>query len=303
MSTKRLQQIALGVVALLVLWGGSLLLRHRSDTLGGYTAPALSDSTVDRVTIAGAGDTVTLARQPSSNWTVNGWKASSSSVRELLADLSDTTGAELIAENPASWQRLGVDSAGGYRLRAVQGGHTLLDLVIGKGGSDYSSAYVRRPGDPHVYLVHSALHPLAARKIDDWRDRTVVQLRADTAAAIRVSIGSRTYALKRAGKKWQLANGAPADSSGVAQLLEGMNNLTAIGFATPAQRDSASFARPDRAVLVEDAHGDTLADLAMDSTNDGYWTRSARDSVVYKISAYVARQIAPPDSTVAGKGG
>ncbi len=94
--------------------------------------------------------------------------------------------------------------------------------------------------------------------------------------------------------------GVAADSAGVARLLGGLTDLSAVAFATPAQRDSARFGTGARRVLVRGARGDKLADLALDSTRAGYWVRSAGDSVVYRIPLSLGRKIAPEAAAMHG---
>lgn len=302
MSAKRLKQIIVGVVVLLALWGlGALLLRPHTDTLnGGVGLATVSEKDVDTLTIAppSADTTVVLARA-GKGWTVNGWKASSRKVSKLFRDLNDTTGAELVARSAAALPRLGVDSASGYRVRARRNGRTLLNLVVGKTGTGYSSAYIRPAGAHDVYLVQSPLHSDADMPMNEWRDRTIVRVPTDSARAIAVSTGRRRYRLVRKDSTWRFAPAGPrADSATVARMLEDLSDMSATSFATPAQRDSARFGRRSRRVLVRGPHGDTLADLALDSTSYGYWVRSAGDSVIYKILSSAGQEITPSESTV-----
>src|SRR5438874_3898397 len=49
------------------------------------------------------------------------------------------------------------------RLRLRGAGKPLLDVIIGARGSEYGSAYVRRPGDSHVYLWRGRLDRKSTR--------------------------------------------------------------------------------------------------------------------------------------------
>src|SRR5438876_4462525 len=122
MSATQLKLIAGGLVLLLLLWGGSALFSRGSDSVRGsldLRAPAQTD--VDSITIVKASDTIALARQSASDWTVNGHRAALASVTELFQALRDTVHPELVAQDSSSFTRLQVDSAGGRRLR-LRGG-------------------------------------------------------------------------------------------------------------------------------------------------------------------------------------
>lgn len=298
MSPKQLKLIAVALLVLVVLWGASALLHRRSDTLGGYSAPALTAGAVDSVVIAGPTDTTWLTKNPDGAWQVNGYRASLDLVNEFLKDLSDTASAELVAQNPSSFRRLGVDSAGAHVVRAVASGKTVLEVNVGNMGNGYSSAYVRRPGRDEVYLVAQPLHGLATRDINGWRDKTIVRVPRDSAARIEVRTGRHAYAIQKHDSAWAFVGGGAVDSTAIERLLGDLGDVTATGFASPAERDSANFTRPDRTVVVKDASGGTLADLALDSTSYAYWVRSEGDSVIYKIGSTLGRAITPADSTM-----
>lgn len=298
MSPKQLKIIAVALLVLVVLWGASALLHHRSDTLGGYSAPALSAGAVDSVVIAGPADTTWLAKDPSGRWRVNGYRASLDLVNTFLQNVTDTSGAELVAQSPESFARLGVDSTSAHVVRAVASGKTVFEVNVGNMGDGYSSAYVRRPGSDAVYLVSQPLNGIVTRDVNGWRDKTIAQVPRDSAAQIDVHVGRRAYTLQKHDSTWAFAGGGAVDSTAIERLLGDLGDVTATDFASPAQRDSASFARPDRSVVVRDAHGTTLADLQLDSTKYAYWVRSVGDSVIYKIGTSLGQAITPADSTL-----
>lgn len=306
MSAKRLKQIAVVVVVLLGIWAlGAVLLRPRRDDLGGAGVPTVSGQNVDTLTIATPGGPVIVLARGAEGWRVDGWKADDTKVDELLTQLRDTVGAELVAHSATSEARLGIDSASGYRLRARAGGRTLLDVVIGSRRGGSGSSYVRRAEDARAYLLPQDLLPAIGRGVEGWRDHTIVRVSTDSAESIRVRSGRDRYRLQRDSSGWRYSGaaqaagaGEPADSAAVARLLETLSDVAAGGFATPAERDSARFGPRARRILVRGSHADTLADLALDSTAEGFLVQSRRDSVVYRISPALGRRLTPADSTV-----
>src|SRR5439155_446776 len=116
------------------------------------------------------------------------------------------------------------------------------------------------------------LASLADRAVDDWRDKRIAAIEPDSVALIAVERGKDRYTLQRAGKTWKL-QGAPADSGAVARLLEKYRTVTAAGFASPAQADSARALRPARRLSVRSARGTTLVVLVFDSIPGAFWVR------------------------------
>jgi len=297
-NPRQLKVIVTALVVLLVLWGASAYFHRSSDSLGGYVVPKLTPPTVDSVTLHAPGDTVILAKQESGAWTANGYRAALDGVKDFLGQLSDTAGAQLVAESPSSQARLGVDSASATSIRVEAGGKTLLTLLVGHMGSGYSSAYVRRPGAKQIYMVPQPLHSLVTRKVDAWRNKTIVQVPKDSASAVTVQIGRHSYTMTKAKTAWRFTNGAEADTTAVARLLGDLSDVTAFGFATSTEQKAAHFSRPDRSVTISGPKGGTLARLAFDSTADGFLVQSQGDSVIYKIALTLGRALTPADSTM-----
>ena len=153
-----------------------------------------------------------LAKHSATAWTVNGRHAAPDAVNELFQALHDSAPPELVAQDSSSFGRLNVDSATGRWVRVRRGGRPLLGLIVGARGSEYASAYVRRPSDSHVYLWRGRLASLADRAVDDWRDKRIAAVEPDSVALIEVERGKDRYTVQRTGKTWKL-NGAPAESA------------------------------------------------------------------------------------------
>ena len=268
MSAKHLKLIAVGLVVLLLLWGGSELLSRGSDSVTGSLAlPALSQTDVDTISVVKGTDSIVLAKQSPTAWSVSGHRAAFAAVGEVFQALADTARPELVAQAPSSFARLGVDSAAGRWLRLRGGGKPLLELIIGTRATDFQRVYVRRPGDTHVYLWRGRLAAAVDRPVDDWRDKRIAALEPDSIVALDVVRGKDRYALKRSRERWAL-NGQATDSAAVARYLERLKTITAAGFAAPAAVDSAK-ARAVRRLTVRGAHGVVLT-LAFDSTPSGF---------------------------------
>ena len=295
MSARHLKFIAIGLAALLLLWGGSELLSRGSDTVtGSFALPRLSQADVDTVTIIKGTDTVVLAKQ-SGTWSANGHRAAADAIGELFQAFTDTARPELVAQAAASFARLGVDSAGGRWLHVRHAGKPQLELILGERGPDYQSAYVRRPGDTHVYLWRGRLASVGDRGADGWRDRRIAALAVDSITALDVVRGKDRYTLARTRSAWTL-NGSRTDSAAVIRYLDRLKAMTAAGFATPAALDSAK-ARAVRRLAVRGAHGVLLA-LAFDSTPSVFLVHhvagvGGEGSTVYRMSFWDVDGVTP----------
>ncbi|HUK22027.1 MAG TPA: DUF4340 domain-containing protein [Gemmatimonadales bacterium] len=299
MSSGQLRTIAAVVAVLLVLWGASELVSRRPQRASAtLRLPAIKASDVDTVRIIHVADTVVLAKQDSAHWTVNGFSATPGSVTELLEATHDSAAAppELVAQNPASFDRMGVDSAGGrwVRFRSHRSGAETV-IIVGKTGSDYDSYYLRLPGDQHVYLVHNRLASFTQRGVDDWRDHAIAKVPADSVHAVEVTRGKERYTLRRNGSTWSFGGGGAADSGLVKRLVERFASLSGSGFAAPRTVDSLARqgSRATRAVTLRGDKGRALLSLSIDSTTGVFWVRKQGDPTVYRLDSWNVDQITP----------
>ena len=301
MNARHLQVIAMGVAVLLLLWGGSELWSRRADTAPPRLhLPALAERDVDTVAITHGADTVLLAKQAAGVWTVNRHPASQSGVNDLFHALRDSVRAELAAERPSSFARMGVESTGARQVRLVGGGKTLAQLLVGGHGAGDDASYVRLVGDARTYLLPGRLPALVGRPADDWRDRQIGAVAPESIAVVEIQRGAKRTTLRKQGTKWMLSSGAPADSAAVARLLQSFRTVNASGFATERQSDSLTFARPERRVTVRGAGagGGTLLALTFDSTAGGFWVHTAAGGTVYRLDFWLVDQLTPAEDAL-----
>ena len=305
MSPTQLARLAMVMGALLLLWGAASLARRgasgptESDR---FALPSVPRDSVDSIVILRQTDTARLARVDSATWTVNGHRASTSAVQDILAALADTARrTELAGGRPGSHAGFGVDSAKGARIRVVRGDSTVADLVQGNRGPGLEGGYFRLAADSAVYLVRGNLAESLERTSDELRDKRIAGVPADSVARIEGTRGRRSYALRRDGTAWIFASGSRADSAAVGELLSSYGQIDAAGFATAAQADSAQLARPDRRVQLLRADGSPLLSMAFDSSATGFWVRAGQDSTIYRLDTWSADRLTPSDSALKAK--
>jgi hypothetical protein len=292
MSGRQLARLAAVLGALVLLWAAAALAGRRSarDAAGAERLLGADTSKVDSVVLRGPSDTAVLVRGSDGGWTVNGQPAARDEITSLLRALADTSRFDLVAESETSHSRLGVSADSGRHLRVA--GDRRIDLIVGAKPGGFGGGYARQAGQRAVYQLRGSLPSLVIRPADDWRDKTVAVVAADSIAAIEVARGRERYELRRHGNRWQFARGGIADSMRAADLVRALTQIRASGFATRARADSAQFSRPDRRLTVKGTRG-TLAALVFDSTTDGFLVRADSGGTVWRMEAWEADQITP----------
>ncbi len=302
MNPKQLKRVAVLLVVVLFFWGmAEILGRGRDDTETAFVLPVLEATDVDTVTIVSPSDTVVLARS-GGDWTVNGFEASSSELESFFRAMTDSSEAELVSTGATVHRRMEVDEASATRIRFVDGGSTVAEALFGKSGRRYNSRYVRLSGGDFVYLYVGEVSRFVSRRVDDWRNKRILDIQPDVIQLVAAQRGDERYTLVRDGTTWRFSTGAPADSAGVSRMLTQYSALDATGFADSAQADSADFSEPDRSVTIVGQPGDTLAALVFDSTAAAFWVRRASGGTIYRVLQWKANQMVPAESTLAAAG-
>jgi hypothetical protein len=218
MSARNLIRPAIALVVLLALWGAVTLGTKQGDVEQRFWVPTTAAKDVDTVIVAGAHDTIVLARATADARQVNGHPADRRMVEDLLTSLADTVASgDPVAETPASYPQVGMDSA--KHVQAIARGTAVTDVIVGKAGQVYGTGYIRTSNEPQVYLVRSTLPSVASRPLDEWRDRRIGGAPKDSIARVEIQRGSKRYALTRQATAWTLTPGGGTNSMAVANFL------------------------------------------------------------------------------------
>lgn len=292
--------LGLVIVYLGVLWMGSG--SPGPSGAGSTLAEALeglSAESVQGVRIEGPSDTVALERV-SGDWQVNGYASDSASLARFWNAVSDMDVRDLVASNPANHARLGVSADSTWRLSFRSDDDRTVQVLLGKPGPSFSSSFARLPDEDAVYLLEGGLRGAATRRLDDWRDRTIIAVDTTAVRSVIVERGGRTYTLALGETGWTV-DGQPARPESVADLLRELVSLEATGFAP----DTATSEGDDRRrVVALGADADTLGSVEMAEGGDGtFLARTPGDATVFRLSSFRVERVAPEADSIRGEGG
>lgn len=297
MSGNTLRAIAVALMLLIAVWLGARLLSHKSDTVRAtLRLPRITAAQTDSIVIRHGSDTLRLTRSGTA-WMVNGFRAGSEPVGQLFLAFLDTVPPDLAGVSPSSFQRMGVDSSGGYWLSVWSGGTATLKLIIGAQAAEAASGFIRRQGSDSILLWRGDLIDLTRRPVDQWRDRRIVGVPPESVLAVDVT-ARRSYALHKSGTTWRFAAGGAADSARVAEMLSLYRDFSASGFGTAAQADSGRKAPARRSVTLRGTGGTKLLEITFDSSATGAWARRAGDDNIYRVDAWRLNAFVPPDTAL-----
>ncbi|MEZ4416782.1 MAG: DUF4340 domain-containing protein [Gemmatimonadota bacterium] len=297
MSERTLKRILMALAVALVVYSVlGIVQRVRRGSSGGGAGFArvlqsIDTAAVRAILLRGPTDSLALERA-GSGWTVNGYESDPEAVTRFLRALASSDVAGVAANNPANHERLGVAGPDAWTLRLeTVDGHP-YEIILGKTGTRFGTAFARLPGEDAVVSLVGDLRPSTVRSLDQWRNKNVAAVDTARVATIQVETGSGGYTLNRDASAWTLG-AATADSFTVATVLGEISRISATGFPTPSEEPAG-----ERRTLVAIANeGDTLLALEGWVAPETFVVRRAGSGTLYELSQWRGdRMMPPPDS-------
>jgi len=303
MNTKQLKVIAilLGVALLLYLprvfrddgAGGSI------DVADGFRF-ALPDpvTRVDIIQVAER-DTVRLDRT-AAGWTVDGFRADSVKVANLIGVLTDLTSDIAVARNPNNHAAMEVDAASGRRVEVYTEAGGPLAFRLGKRDLAAGGYFVRLPDSDAVFRLESPAGGYLSRAQDGWRVRSIARVDTSTVRELVLLRGEEEVVVRRSEAGWMIGETA-ADTGAVMGILRMLPSLSASGFPSEEDVAAADFSAPDAEldVFAEDEGDVTGRRLVLslrfiEDENVGDWlARSADGAEVYRLATFNMNRLLP----------
>jgi hypothetical protein len=310
MKARQIKIIFAALGLLLVAYAAAQMLAGEGRAPGSdsITAAVGGGFGVVRVLTPYAADSVRL-EEADGAWTVNGYPADSSMIRELAEGLDSARVGRLVARSATNHARLGVSEDSARRIEIGPVGDPAVMFLMGRGGTD--GRFVRFPPSDDVFTVPAASVRLLGRSVEEWRDRLVASVDTSvvTRIAVRRSDQPAPILLTRTGGSetapaWNL-DGEVADSAAVGELLQESAELVATGFPSDSLAFSVDFTSPVAVLEMFDSTGPGAApalSLLFLTAPDApeFLVRRADNALAYRISAAQAERLLPTRDMLLG---
>lgn len=291
-TTLRILLAALSI-ALGAWWGATWFAQQGAHNLHDASVAlrlgALSEATVDHVSIVGPRDTIRLQRE-GKGWTVNRHRADSAAVARFWSAVHTARTASVVATGAAQHAAFGLSADSAWRVDFTGGGGT-TSILVGTTGPRAGTSYVRFPTADSAYLLESDLRIRVALSSDDWRDRRILAVDTATVARIAIDVDGSRYTLRRAGARWLVDDDIIADSIAMRVLLSELARFRAIGFLEP--QDSIAGKMAGGSIAAYAANGDTLGLVFLSRGGGDRWARVPGDPSIYRLAYYRVERVAP----------
>lgn len=303
MSRKQVLIIVALLVLAALLYAPSLLRDEEgSGTLerGGFALELAGTPTRIDIVRVERGDTIRLESEPG-GWLVDGHRADSAKVDDLLETLEGLRATELVARNPANHGQLGVADSTGLRIEVHAGTGDPLAFHLGDRDIRAGGYYVRAPGEERVYRLEGPAGGYLNRDLEGWRERAIAAVDTATVREILLRRDGAEVVLGRGPEGWRVGDAA-ADSSTVQALLRLLPDLQATGFPSDSAAATVDFSDADAEIDVFAENGGDVTgralvlSLRLSRRGEGepWLVRPADGTEVYELSAYTVDRLVPP---------
>jgi len=193
-------------------------------------------SEIDNVEISNPDGSISFLKQGDS-WLIADTKDffvtdNDSAFIDLLEDASSKE-FFLVSENSDKKTEFQV-SEDGARVKLRQGDKVILDFIVGKQSSDYTSTYISLPGKPETYSVSSGFSYLYSKPIDTWYDKDILSFGKDEINKIRFQYPESEFTIEKIDEKWTgiLPYSFYISEAKIDKIINVLSNLTAIEIPT-----------------------------------------------------------------------
>ena len=167
------------------------------------------------------------------------------SIDHALDELLNLKADRLVARSEDKWPEFHVNDSLGTRVLVKEGKKTSLDMIIGRfnyqppagGYSGYGQqygtgiTYVRNDGEDEVYAVEGFLAMSINQGFSNWRDQAICRLTKDQITRIVFDYPADSgFIAQKMDVNWTI-NGILADSTSMAQYLNGLSRKSHGDFA------------------------------------------------------------------------
>ncbi len=250
---------------------------------------------IDSVVISTSSTEARLVRR-GEEWTVEAHPAFTPKLDQMWFVVSEFDGAQLVANNPASHVRMGVDPAQGTEVIFFRGSAVQERFTVGRWTPDVRQCFLRRASEDRVYAVNCQYADLFDPEPDGWRDPIVVSVPLEALAQVTIRFPRRDNEFFEIDLTTHppvvlLPDGAvQANLFTVEALARSIQVLVASGFASPEEAVDLDFDVPDATVLVKPREGlkvDTQRLQLIRRIDGDYYAKNTTRPDVFIVSGQI----------------
>ncbi len=180
---------------------------------------SLDKTSVQSLTIKDKTATISIVKE-NSVWKINGKKADSDKVDNLINQLLTPDSPELIAQTDKRHKEFELTDDTATKITLDD----KLTWLVGK--SSGTGVYARFEGENDVYIIKD-IWRTSLPSVSDWYDKTILEFDQTKLTKISFTQNGKTTVIVKKDEKWVDTNGKEVKKDKVESLLPQLSNLTA----------------------------------------------------------------------------
>ncbi len=202
---------------------------------------------VDSIRLEKNQEILELKKNDQGFWQVNGFAADQEKIKILMEKAGALKVINLVSKNPDNFTKFDLNDNSAKKMIFNASNSEILNLIIGKTGSDWNSTYLRLATKNEVFLVDQELNSLFSLVPDNWRDKTVLNIDSNKITKIEFVYPNKKFVLTKAGEQWQAKIGDKKIAAAVSPTV--MSDL----FSKLSPLSASSFADQEKVKQFENA--------------------------------------------------
>ena len=290
----KVRQVGLVLALLVGVALAGLVLRVVSEASAPSTLSGIfpvAEEVVDQVLIQSAEGEARLIKADD-EWRIGIHKVFELRLAGLWSVSERLRQSQLVAEEPAHHERLGVDQRNAVRVSFFKGESAVEELLIGNWSPQAGLAYVRRPVDDATFSMPINLPGVFESNPNAWRNPVVVDLQPEEITSVTLMYPDSRVALERGDAGWAVVTPEgrdEGDPARVAALLQSLAPLLTDNFPTDREARDVSFAEPDAAIeIISTGDRPFVVVSFVQRDEDSYYVKLADENTVYLFNRATA---------------
>ncbi len=298
---KPKQTVILGVAVAVVIAG--IVLYHRvyqprqqaSRQAALSAFPGLDSAKVAAIELQKGSYSIKLNKK-GEHWVVASeadYPADTEGITQMLDAAKSLRLADLASSKAKTHALFEVTDDQGLKVKFLdQSGKSLAQLLVGKRGDNYGTAYFRKAGDDTTYLAGQNLSSIFDRSKDTWKDKSIAQFEVSQPGELTIKGDKDTLTLRKVAEKgaWELIEGETeslANKTVIEGILRGFGSLRTLEFPAVDLKE-AGLDSPGRSVTVKLPGNAEISLLVgkLDSANNRYYLKRADLPAIFLVSKY-----------------
>ncbi|MFH1662225.1 MAG: DUF4340 domain-containing protein [Candidatus Falkowbacteria bacterium] len=196
-------------------------------------------------------------------------------LEEELKNASES-GAELVSSNRDKKSEFQTDESG-VNVKISKGEDVLADFVVGKRGTDFTSAYVSEIESEETYEIKANISGLFNRDVDNWYDKVIFNSDKEKINKLRFQYPDKELTAEKVDGQW---NGI--DEEKVEKVLNIMSDLS----ASKIPKQTFEGTDLEKNLIIAQATGEGVDNTLMIGTDNGeslYYAKKGDSDNIYLI--------------------